>query len=66
MMSRLLLMILLLIVGIGTGWAADEHAPSHWGYEGEERYSLGHAESSLHGLRGRLASIADQYLDVET
>jgi carbonic anhydrase len=36
MMSRLLLMILLLIVGIGTGWAADEPAPSHWGYEGEE------------------------------
>ena len=35
-MSRLLLMILLLIVGIGTGWAADEHALSHWGYEGEE------------------------------
>lgn len=36
MMSRLLLMILLLIVGIGIGWAADEHAPSHWSYEGEE------------------------------
>jgi carbonic anhydrase len=36
MMSRLLLMILLLIVGIGTGWAADEPTLSHWGYEGEE------------------------------
>ena len=36
MMSRLLLMILLLIGGMGDGWAADEHAPSHWGYEGEE------------------------------
>ena len=36
MTSRLLLMILLLTVGMGHGWAADEHAPSHWGYEGEE------------------------------
>ena len=36
MTSRLLLMILLLIGGIGTGWAADEPAPSHWGYDGEE------------------------------
>lgn len=35
-MSRLLLMILFLIGGIGDGWAADEHALSHWGYEGEE------------------------------
>jgi carbonic anhydrase len=31
MMSRLLLMIMLLIGDMGTGWAADEHAPPHWG-----------------------------------
>jgi hypothetical protein len=30
-MSRFLLMILHLIGGMGDGWAADEHAPSHWG-----------------------------------
>jgi carbonic anhydrase len=30
-MSRLLLMIMLLIGDMGTGWAADEHAPPHWG-----------------------------------
>ena len=35
-MSRLLLMALLLIVGMGEGWAADEQASPHWGYEGEE------------------------------
>ncbi len=36
MMTRLLLVILLLIGGMGDAWAADESAPSHWGYEGEE------------------------------
>jgi carbonic anhydrase len=35
-MLCVVLLVLLLIVGIGPGWAADEHAPSHWGYEGEE------------------------------
>jgi carbonic anhydrase len=35
-MFRALLVALLLIVGIGTGWAADKHEVSHWGYEGEE------------------------------
>jgi carbonic anhydrase len=34
--TRGVLSALLLIAGIGTGWAAEEHAPSHWGYEGEE------------------------------
>lgn len=36
MVSRLLLVILLLIGGMGDAWAAEEHAPPHWGYEGEE------------------------------
>jgi carbonic anhydrase len=31
-----LLFALLLIAGIGSGWAADEHGASHWSYEGEE------------------------------
>ncbi|HSL04695.1 MAG TPA: carbonic anhydrase family protein [Nitrospiraceae bacterium] len=31
-----LLCALLRIIGMGIGLAADEHAPSHWGYEGEE------------------------------
>jgi carbonic anhydrase len=35
-MFRALLLTLLVIVGIGTVWAADEHALPHWGYEGEE------------------------------
>lgn len=35
-MSRLLLMILFLTGGMGYAWAADEHAPWHWGYEGQE------------------------------
>ncbi len=36
MTSRLLLMILLLIGGMGTGRAADESLSPHWGYDGEE------------------------------
>ncbi len=35
-MFRSLLVALLLIVGRGTGWAADEHGASHWSYEGQE------------------------------
>jgi carbonic anhydrase len=35
-MFHSLLLALVFIVGIGIGWAADEHAPSHWGYEGKE------------------------------
>lgn len=35
-MSRFLLMILLLIVGLGEGSAADKQVSPHWGYEGEE------------------------------
>jgi carbonic anhydrase len=30
------LLALLLIVGTGTGWAAEEHGVSHWSYEGQE------------------------------
>ena len=36
MKSRFLLMVLLLIGAASDEWAADEHPPSHWGYEGEE------------------------------
>jgi carbonic anhydrase len=35
-MSRLLLIIIFLIGAVGDAWAADEPAPSHWGYEGQE------------------------------
>jgi carbonic anhydrase len=35
-MSRLLLMIVFLIGGMGDAWAADEQGASHWSYEGEE------------------------------
>jgi carbonic anhydrase len=30
------LFALWLMVGMGTGWAADEHGVSHWSYEGQE------------------------------
>ena len=36
MLSRPFITILLLIGAVGMAWAADEHAPSHWSYEGEE------------------------------
>ncbi len=35
-MARLFVMTLLLIAGMGEGWAADGQASPHWGYEGEE------------------------------
>lgn len=48
MTSRLLLMTLLLIGGMGDGWAADEQGASHWSYEGEESAAHGGMRSSAY------------------